>query len=119
MKEPDECPAGLKPTLTEPLPVLSDSNLVFAMRLSAKVPSLNALFAANHWGRKRIKAAIQRSFGSALSQSGGSFWIQTTFAEKRQSIASDMQALFETTLRQMSESKRSKGKPRRAKKSTR
>lgn len=108
-------PDGLKPTSTGSPPRLGTENLVVAIRVGSKVPSLNQLFAANPWSRKKIKAEVQRNFGCALSRSGSAFWIPTTSAQSTTLTASGMLECFQMTLRKLSESKPSKGSRRRGK----
>lgn len=110
-----ECPDGLKPTWTPPRPVLTDDNLVFAIRVEAPVPSLNELLSANPWRRKSLKKAIQHAFGSALNPSGNDFWMKTTYVKSTGLIASDMRESFHKTLQGLRESRLSSVKLARAK----
>lgn len=109
-------PDGLKPTSPGSPPRLGMDNLVFAIKVGSKVPSLNQLFASNPWKRKKIKSEVQRNFGCALSRSESVYSIQTTSAQSTTSIASGMLECFQTTLRKLSESKPSRGSRGRAKK---
>lgn len=40
------------------------------LEIDYKIPSLNALFAMNHWGRTREKKKAQSALSSALRRSG-------------------------------------------------
>ena len=64
------------------------------------VPSLNALFAMNHWQRAKARKQTAAAFESALSPEGVAFLTPTISAEKASSIVCAMREQLSRTIQQ-------------------
>lgn len=69
-----------------------------AITVKYVVPSLNALFAMNHWQRAKARKQTAAAFESALSPEGVAFLTPTTFAGKESLIVSAMREQLSRTI---------------------
>ena len=94
-------------------------SLLITLKIPGRLPLWNAILAMHHWKRKKFKDAELDAFLSALRASAADLQMKTGFAKNTFSIAADTLELYRTTRQESAKSKRSKGKPKKAKRSTR
>lgn len=69
------------------------------VRLKYTIPSLNKLFALNHWGRAKERKVAAAALESAFSQGEAAFSIQTTSPASVSLIISAMRESLSKTMR--------------------
>jgi len=87
-----------------------------AITVKYVVPSLNALFAMNHWQRAKARKLTAAAFASALSPEGVAFLTPTTFAGKESSIVCAMREQLSRTIQDRSSIALARKKSRKARK---
>lgn len=71
-----------------------------AITVKYVVPSLNALFAMNHWQRAKARKQTAAAFELALSPEGVAFLTPTTFAGRESLTVSAMREQLSRTIQQ-------------------
>ncbi len=87
-----------------------------AITVKYVVPSLNALFAMNHWQRAKARKLTAAAFASALSPEGVAFLTPTISVERASLIVSAMREQLSRTIQDRSSIALARKKLRKARK---
>lgn len=92
--------------------------LLLTLTVPGRLPSLNALLGMQHWARHKLKQEIARDFLSALRVLGSDCSMKITSSPSIIRTYVDTLESFLRTRLESAKSKRTKGRPKKARKST-
>jgi len=102
-----------------PMQAPHSSKLILRLEIPGRLPSWNQILGLEHWGRAKLKKKIQDEFISSLYLSANELSIPIICQLSGQQTLSGIATSFATTRLKMSQSKRLKGKRKKASKKER